>query len=444
MRMRMNDSLSPTCDVLEVQPGGRLRGTLRVPGDKSISHRAVMLGAIAQGRTEIDGFLCSEDTLATLAAFRAMGVRIEHDGGKVSIEGAGMFGLHAPATPLNLGNSGTSMRLLTGLLAAQSFDVVLTGDASLSARPMRRLTEPLARMGARIDATPGGTAPLRIRGGSRLAGIVYAMPVASAQVKSGLLLAGLYAAGRTCVVEPAPSRDHTERMLSAFGCPVERAGNRVCVSGVAQPRACRIAVPADLSSAAFFVVGACIAPDSEVTLTGVGVNPTRTGCLDILRAMGADIALANERMQDGEPVADITARSSRLHGVRIPRHLVPLAIDEFPAVFVAAACAEGDTVISGAAELRVKESDRIAVMAENLLALGIAAAPVADGITIRGGLIAGGRVDSRGDHRVAMAFAIAGLRAGGPVIIDHCANVATSFPGFVELAQSAGLRIAGC
>ncbi|RMG28008.1 MAG: 3-phosphoshikimate 1-carboxyvinyltransferase [Gammaproteobacteria bacterium] len=425
-----------------VEPGGTLRGTLRVPGDKSISHRAIMLGSLSEGVTEVSGFLEGEDSLATLAAFRAMGVPIEGpEHGRVRIEGVGLHGLRAPDRPLDLGNSGTSMRLLAGLLAGQPFDTVLTGDASLSRRPMRRVIEPLTRMGARIEATEAGTAPLKIHGGRKLHGIDYVLPMASAQVKSCVLLAGLYAEGRTCVTEPAPTRDHTERMLAGMGWPIDIAGPKRCLEGghVLQP--CRIDVPADISSAAFFLVGASIAAGSELVLEHVGINPTRTGVIDILRAMGADITLTHAREVGGEPVADLRVRSAPLHGIAIAEELVPLAIDEFPALFVAAACAEGETVLTGAEELRVKESDRIQVMAEGLTALGIEAVPTPDGIRIRGGRLRGGRVDSHGDHRVAMAFAVAALRADGPIEIDDCANVNTSFPGFVELAHAAGLRI---
>lgn len=425
-----------------VTPGGVLRGRVRVPGDKSISHRAIMLGSIAQGVTEVSGFLEGEDCLATLAAFRALGVRIEQSGqGKVVIHGAGLHGLKAPAAPLYLGNSGTSMRLLAGLLCGQPFAVVLTGDASLSRRPMKRVTDPLARMGARIEATPQDTAPLALRGGQPLSGIDYTLPVASAQVKSALLLAGLYARGRTCVTEPVPTRDHTERMLRGFGCAVEQSGAKVCVTGGGELRATPIDVPADISSAAFFMVGASIAAGSDVTLDHVGINPTRTGVINILRLMGADITLHNEREVGGEPVADIRVRARPLHGIRIPEDQVPLAIDEFPALFIAAACAEGETVLTGAHELRVKESDRIQVMADGLAQLGIAARPTADGIVIQGGTLGGGEIDSHGDHRIAMAFAMAGLAARGAVTIHDCANVNTSFPGFVELARGAGLVI---
>ncbi|HHJ37860.1 MAG: 3-phosphoshikimate 1-carboxyvinyltransferase [Methylothermaceae bacteria B42] len=426
-----------------VTPGGKLSGQARVPGDKSISHRSVMLGAIAEGVTRVTGFLEAEDALATLAAFKQMGVAIEGpDNGRLIIHGVGMHGLQAPEGPLYLGNSGTSMRLLCGLLAGQSFDSVLTGDESLSRRPMRRVTEPLQAMGAKIETTPQGTAPLKIHGGQRLKGVDYAMPVASAQVKSSLLLAGLYAnGGETCVEEPAPTRDHTERMLTGFGYEVNRQGNRVCVRGGDKLIATDLDVPADISSAAFFLVGASIAPDSELILQHVGINPTRTGVIDILKLMGADIEVINPRQVGGEPVADLRVRSAPLKGIQIPEALVPLAIDEFPVLFIAAACAEGETTLSGAEELRVKESDRIQVMADGLTILGIEANPKPDGISIQGGEIASGRVHSHGDHRIAMAFAIAGLRARGPIEIEDCANVNTSFPGFARLARQLGLNV---
>lgn len=437
--------MSGTRDLrLIVLPGGSLRGRVRVPGDKSISHRSVMLGAIADGVTEITGFLEGEDSLATLAAFRAMGVRIEGpDAGVVRVRGVGLDGLREPGAALDLGNSGTSMRLLSGLLAGQRFPSTLVGDASLSKRPMRRVTEPLASMGARIGASPEGTAPLRIEPSSGLNGIRYVMPVASAQVKSCLLLAGLYAGGETCVTEPAPTRDHTERMLEAFGYPVRREGATACVAGGGRLIACRLDIPADISSAAFFLVGASIAPGSDLILEHVGMNPTRIGVLNILEAMGADIEVTSLGNAGGEPVADLRVRSARLRGIRIPEEQVPLAIDEFPALFVAAACAEGETLLTGAEELRVKESDRIQVMADGLAALGVEVEPRPDGIRIRGGSYGGGGIDSRGDHRVAMAFAMAGLRAGGPIEISDCANVNTSFPGFASVAADAGLEIRG-
>lgn len=425
-----------------VAPGGVLRGQVRVPGDKSISHRAVMLGSIAEGITQVKGFLEAEDALATLAAFRQMGVVVEGPiEGRLVIHGVGMHGLKAPSGPLDLGNSGTSMRLLCGLLCGQPFDSVLTGDASLSRRPMRRVTEPLRKMGANIETTPQGTAPIRIFGGRRLHGICYPMPVASAQVKSALLLAGLYAAGKTCVVEPTATRDHTERMLAGFGYPLHREGNRVCLEGGGRLIAGDLDVPADISSAAFFLVGASIAPGSEVVLEHVGINPTRTGVIDILRLMGAKIEVLNPKLVGGEPVADLKVSSASLRGIQIPEALVPLAIDEFPVLFVAAACAEGETVLTGAGELRVKESDRIQVMADGLQILGIDAQPMPDGMIVRGGRIGSGRVHSHGDHRVAMAFAIAALKAQGPIEIEDCANVNTSFPDFAGLARRLGLEV---
>lgn len=426
-----------------VAAGGALRGTTRVPGDKSISHRAIMLGSIAQGTTRISGFLEGEDALATMNIFRALGVPIEGPlHGNVAVHGVGMHGLRAPSQVLDCGNSGTSMRLLSGLLAGQPFDATLTGDASLRKRPMQRVAQPLGRMGARIDTADGGRPPLAIHGNPRLQGVDYEMPVASAQVKSALLLAGLYARGRTCVSEPAPTRDHTERMLQAFGYGVQAQGGRVCVQGGSRLTACDIEVPADISSAAFFMVGASIAPGSDLTLTHVGVNPTRTGVIDILRLMGADITLTNERTVGGEPVADVRVRHAGLRGIRVPPQLVPLAIDEFPVLFVAAACAEGETVVTGAQELRVKESDRIAVMAGGLQALGVQAQPTPDGMRIRGGAYRGGSIASHGDHRIAMAFAMAALRASDSIEIGDCDNVATSFPGFVAQARAAGLDIA--
>ena len=426
----------------QVAPGGALRGTVRVPGDKSISHRSVMLGALAQGTTEISGLLEGEDVLCTLGAFRAMGVRAEGPvQGRLTIEGVGMRGLRAPTAMLDMGNSGTAMRLMAGILAGQAFDSVLGGDASLSKRPMRRVSDPLGTMGALIETGDGGTPPLRIKGGRRLHGIEYAMPVASAQVKSSLLLAGLYAEGRTTVIEPAPTRDHTERMLRGFGYEVEVAGARVSLRGGGSLRACAIDVPADISSATFFLVGAAIAPGSDVVLSHVGINPTRIGVINILRQMGARIELRHERTVGGEPVADLHVVSGPLRGIEIPHDQVPLAIDEFPALFVAAACAEGRTVLRGAHELRVKESDRIAVMAQGLRALGVAAQELEDGIVIDGGVIQGGSVESHGDHRISMSFAMAALRAGGAVTVRDCRNVATSFPGFVALAAGAGLGV---
>ncbi|WP_138437597.1 bifunctional prephenate dehydrogenase/3-phosphoshikimate 1-carboxyvinyltransferase [Marinobacter shengliensis] len=429
--------------IFSMQPGGSVRGDIRVPGDKSMSHRSIMLGALAEGITEVKGFLEGEDSLATLQAFRDMGVTIEGpEDGFVRIHGVGMHGLQAPRGPLYLGNSGTAMRLFSGLLAAQPFDSELTGDASLSKRPMGRVADPLRAMGAVIDTAEGGRPPLRIRGGNPLTGIHYEMPVASAQVKSCLLLAGLYAEGVTSVTEPAPTRDHTERMLEGFGYHVHRDGATASVTGGGKLTACAIDVPADISSAAFFLVAASIAPDSDLTLRHVGMNPTRVGVINILRQMGANIEVLEERVIGGEPVADLRVRSAELRGIDIPGDQVPLAIDEFPVLFIAATCAKGRTVLRGAEELRVKESDRIQVMADGLAALGVETTVTPDGIVIEGGqTIGGGTVESHEDHRISMSFAVASLRATGPIRINDCANVATSFPGFVDLAKQTGIQI---
>jgi 3-phosphoshikimate 1-carboxyvinyltransferase len=427
-----------------VQPGGKLAGEARVPGDKSISHRSIMFGSLAEGVTYVKGFLEAEDALSTLQAFRDMGVRIERPGkGCVTIYGVGKHGLKAPEKVLYLGNSGTSMRLLSGLLAGQPFNTVLTGDKSLSGRPMKRVTVPLALMGADIKTTEKGTAPLEITGkAGKLKAIDYVMPMASAQVKSCLLLAGMYAQGETNVTEPAPTRDHSERMLAGFGYPVTREGNKITINADGNLTACEIDVPSDISSAAFFLVGASIAPGSDVLLKHVGINPTRTGVIDILKLMGANIEILNEREVGGEPVADLRVKASTLKGIDIPEELVPLAIDEFPVLFVAAACAEGQTKLSGAEELRVKESDRIQVMADGLQILGVDAQPTPDGMVIQGGgKIGGGTVESHGDHRIAMAFSIAALRASALIHILDCANVNTSFPEFKDLAKSLGLAL---
>lgn len=422
-------------------PGERVSGNIRVPGDKSISHRSIILSSIAAGRSHISGFLQGQDSLNTIAAFRQMGVPIERDGDRVRVDGVGLNGLVVPPGDLDMGNSGTAMRLLLGLLAGQDFDSRLIGDASLSARPMGRVIDPLLSMGASIECERGGRAPLQVRASSGLQAIDYEMPVASAQVKSCLLLAGLYADGETVVREPAPTRDHSERMLNAFGCKVESAGSVVRMRGGQALSACDVEVPADVSSAAFFMVAASIAPGSDIILQHVGINPTRTGVIDILRLMGAEIELLEQREIGGEPVADIRVRSAQLVGIDIPRELVPLAIDEFPVLFIAAACARGTTRLSGAEELRVKESDRIQAMADGLGELGIDTRVADDGMVVEGGQIGGGTVDSHGDHRIAMAFSVASLRARDVIRIEDCDNVATSFPEFVELARKAGLRI---
>ena len=431
-----------------VRPGGQAKGHLRVPGDKSMSHRSIMLGALAEGVTEVKGFLEGEDSLATLQAFREMGVAIEgpHQG-RVTIHGVGLHGLKAPAGPLYVGNSGTAMRLFSGLLAGQAFDSELTGDESLTKRPMGRVADPLRLMGATIDTAEGGRPPLKIHGAAALKGIHYDMPMASAQVKSCLLLAGLYAQGETRVREPAPTRDHTERMLNGFGYAVSRDGDTCWLQGGGKLSAGPIDVPSDISSATFFLVAAAITPEADITLEHVGINPTRIGVINILTLMGANLLLENEREVGGEPVADIRIRYAPLKGIDIPVDQVPLAIDEFPALFIAAANAEGITRLRGAEELRVKESDRIQAMADGLATLGVQHAVVEDGIDITGNGNAqvasygGGRIDSLGDHRIAMAFAIASLRAGDDIVIEDCANVATSFPDFVELAARIGMGI---
>ncbi|MBB5208504.1 3-phosphoshikimate 1-carboxyvinyltransferase [Chiayiivirga flava] len=419
-----------------------LSGELRVPGDKSVSHRAIMLGALADGMSTVTGFLEGEDTLATAAAFRAMGVRIDSEGeGRRIVHGVGLHGLQAPTAPIDCGNAGTGMRLLAGLLAAQAFDSVLVGDASLSRRPMKRVTEPLAAMGASIDSESGGLPPLRIRGGQRLRGVDYTLPVASAQVKSALLLAGLYADGETVVREPHPTRDYTERMLATLGWPIDFEPGLARLGGGHRLQPAQIAVPADFSSAGFFLVAATLIPGSDLVLKAVGMNPRRTGLLSALRLMGADIDELDPRVEGGEPVADLHVRHARLHGVAVPEHLVPDMIDEFPVLFVAAACAIGTTTVSGAAELRVKESDRIAAMATGLRACGIRVDETPDGAVIHGGTVQGGEIDSHGDHRIAMSFVVAGQVARDEIRVLDCANVATSFPGFRALAGAAGMAL---
>ncbi|WP_299198463.1 bifunctional prephenate dehydrogenase/3-phosphoshikimate 1-carboxyvinyltransferase [uncultured Amphritea sp.] len=424
------------------QPGGQVQGTIRAPGDKSISHRSIMLGSLADGITEITGFLEGEDSLATLQAFRDMGVVIEgpHQGA-VKIYGVGINGLRQPPGPIYVGNSGTTIRLMSGLLAGQSFDSELSGDASLSKRPMERVAKPLRLMGADVQTGENGCPPVKIKGGQTLKGINYEMPMASAQVKSCVMLAGLYAEGETTVIEPAPTRDHTERMLRGFGYSVDVAGNKVSLSGGGSLTATKIDVPADISSSTFFMVAAAICPDSDITLEHVGINPTRIGVINILRAMGSNLELLNEREVGGEPVADIRIRYAPLKGIRIPEDQVPLAIDEFPALFIAAVCAEGETVLTGAEELRVKESDRIQAMVDGLKILGADIEGTPDGAMIRGSEMGGGVIESHDDHRIAMAFTIASLRATGNIEIRECANVATSFPNFVELAQQVGIRV---
>lgn len=423
--------------------GRPLQGSLVIPGDKSVSHRAVMFAALADGTSTIDGFLEGEDTRATARIFSQMGARMETPSpSRRVVHGVGIDGLQAPQGELDCGNAGTGMRLIAGVLAGQAFDSVLIGDESLSRRPMRRVTGPLAQMGARIDTQADGTPPLHVHGGQPLKGIAFASPVASAQVKSAVLLAGLYADGETSVVEPHPTRDYTERMLAAFGVEIEYSPGKARLRGGQRLRATDIVVPADFSSAAFFLVAASIIPGSELRLQQVGLNPRRTGLLHALRLMGADITEENPAEQGGEPVADLLVRHAPLKGARIPEALVPDMIDEFPALFVAAAAAEGQTVVTGAAELRVKESDRLAAMATGLRTLGVQVDETEDGATIHGGAVLdSGTIESHGDHRIAMAFAIAGQLTDGDVRINDVANVATSFPGFDSLAADAGFGL---
>ena len=425
-----------------VEPSTLHDATVTVPGDKSISHRALMLGSIANGTTDISGFLAGADCLATLQAFRQMGVEIsEQDATTLTINGVGAHGLSAPDGDLDLGNSGTAMRLMAGLMAGQTFPCTLSGDASLNSRPMERVITPLTQMGAAIDSDCDGTPPLQISGGLRLQAINYRLPLASAQVKSCVLLAGLYADGRTSVTEPAVTRDHTERMLRTMGVNVTAESGSVSIQGGQQLTGTAIDVPADLSSAAFVILAVLMANKAEVVIENVGVNPTRIGVIDILLAMGGDISLQNPRSLGDEPVADIRVRSSDLNGCDVDPALVSLAIDEFPVLFVAAAAASGKTSFSGVGELRVKESDRIAAMAAGLRALGIQVDETKEGATVHGGQFSGGNVDSFGDHRIAMALAVAACTASDPVLISNIDAVETSFPGFAEVMGLLGAII---
>lgn len=432
-----------------IAPAKQFTGTHIVAGDKSISHRSIMLGSLANGTTTVTGFLEGEDALATLQAFRDMGVTIsDPENGKVIIHGVGLHGLQPAKNALYMGNSGTSMRLLSGILSAQKFDSVMTGDPSLSKRPMERVAKPLREMGAKIQTTgEKGTPPISITGNQPLTGITYQMPMASAQVKSCLLLAGLWADGKTTIIEPEVTRDHTERMLTAFGYSVEKQGNAISLVGGGELTACDIQVPADISSAAFFMVAGCIAEQGDVVIKQVGINPTRTGIIDILKLMGADITLTNENLVGGEPVADIHVKSSKLQGIDIPEHLVPLAIDEFPVLFIASSCATGKTRLTGAKELRVKESDRIQVMADGLTTLGIECTVLDDGIEIVGqgaetkNVFTGGDIEAHHDHRIAMSFTVASLRASDIITIHGTETVNTSFPNFAKLVNQAGLNV---
>ena len=425
-----------------VTPGGSLRGRVEVPGDKSISHRALILSALAEGSSEITGLLEGDDVLATANGLGQVGVQIEMiKGQQCRVQGVGLTGLTAPDAPLDLGNSGTGFRLLSAVLAGQTFTSVLTGDHSLRKRPMKRIIDPLTRMGATIDSGEGGHPPLKIYGRYPLSSIEYELPIASAQTKSAVLLAGLNANGVTRVREPAQTRDHTENMLTGFGCPVEVSGGVISLCGGAQLSGRTFSVPRDFSSAAFFLVGALIGAESGLTLPAVGINPPRTGALDILRLMGADIRITNQRNVAGELIADLKMSACRLRGIDVPNTLVALAIDEFPILAIAAACAEGKTSITGVGELRVKESDRIRSIVDGLRALTIDVEETPDGMIITGGRFSGGKVDSCGDHRIAMAFALAGSVSRGPVRVMNCGLVQTSFPGFSDVARKAGLRL---
>jgi len=419
-----------------------LNGSIKVPGDKSISHRSIMLGSIANGITNVSGFLEGEDSLATLRAFQQMGVQIERMGSNITIYGAGKYGLSSPSEPLDLGNSGTSIRLMSGLLSAQSFNSQLCGDESLSKRPMARVIEPLSTMGELIDSNESKP-PLSITGNQKLSAINYTLPVASAQIKSCLLLAGLYAEGETCIVENNTTRDHTERMLRGFGYLVNTSKGQISLMGGDELHACDIEVPSDISSAAFFIVAASIAKEADITLNAVSINPTRTGILDILDLMGANITLTDERVVAGELVADIQVCSAELRGIDIPQELIPLAIDEFPVIFIAASCATGETLLTGAKELRVKESDRIQVMADGLTILGIENEVLEDGIRIQGGEFSKQNlvIKSHQDHRISMSFAIASSRSKYDIKVEDVDNVQTSFPNFVELANRIGMNI---
>lgn len=425
-----------------LEPSATCNGTVVVPGDKSISHRAVMLASLAEGSSEIVGFLPSTDCQATLNAFQNMGVQIERiTTTHVRIHGVGLKGLHAPSSPLDMGNSGTAMRLMAGLLCGQSFSATLIGDASLSSRPMQRIQTPLKKMAANIASDEGYTPPLVIQPSSELVGIEYLLPVPSAQVKSCVLLAGLYADGKTCIEEKTPTRDHTERMLQTFSYPIEVNDQRVCVEGGKKLLANEIEVPGDISSAAFLIVGALISKNATLTIRNVGINPTRDGVIQILRLMGADIQIINKRSMGMEPVGDLLIQSGELDGIEIPQSLIANSIDEFPIIFIAAACARGETTLKGAEELRVKESDRIALMAIGLQKLGISVDEKPDGLVIAGGAFQGGEIDSGGDHRIAMAFAMASIRANAVITVRNTENVMTSFPKFVETVSDLGLNI---
>lgn len=421
---------------ISIQPIKKIKGTIKVPGDKSISHRAIILGAIAEGETKIKGFLRGEDCLNTIKIFKQMGVSIEENSqGEVLIRGRGLDGLTKPSSTLEAGNSGTTMRLVSGILAGQNFTSTITGDQSLSSRPMKRIIEPLKQMGAKIEAREDNFAPLIITGG-KLKGINYVSQIASAQVKSCLLLAGLYAQGETSVSEPVKSRDHTERMLKYFGLEVRDKGLTVSLSGPARLSSQLVGVPGDISSAAFFIIAAILVNGSEIKIRDIGLNPTRSGIIKVLKQMGTEIIIAKERTDGNEPVGELIIKSSRLKGVKITRELIPFLIDEIPILTVAATQAEGITEISGAKELRVKESDRIKTISSQLNLMGARIEEKEDGMIIHGPTkLKGSRVNTFGDHRMAMSLAIAGLIADGKTTILDTECINTSFPGFMELLK---------
>ena len=418
---------------LTITPKGPLRGTVHVPGDKSITHRALILSALAEGSSTIRGYSRGEDCLNTLSALQNLGIAIKVEPAQIHVYGKGLWGLTEPEEPLDCGNSGTGLRLLAGVLAGQQFFTVLTGDASLRSRPMGRIVKPLRAMGAHIQGRKGGElAPLAITG-SPLTGIAYVSPVSSAQIKSAVLLAGLFAEGETRFSEPLQSRDHTERMSRYLGIPFDVEGNLIRLTGRPSFQAKDLFVPGDLSAAAFFIVGASIVPNSEVTIPNIGLNPARTGILDILSEMGANIQIFNQREESAEPVGDLLVKTSTLRGISIGAAQVPKTIDEFPIFCVAAAMAQGQTIVTGAEELRVKETDRIHAMVTELKKLNVAIEETPDGFVVQGGsTINGGHCQSYGDHRVAMAIAIAALTAKSPTTIDHTDCIDTSFPGFYD------------
>jgi len=424
-----------------IKPSHSIIGKTCIPGDKSISHRAIIFAAIAEGESRIKNFLQGEDTLATIRVFQEMGVSIKNNGDYVLVQGVGLYGLHAKNPTLNFGNSGTSARLLAGLLSAQKFSSQLIGDESLMKRPMIRVVNPLKKMNAKISCSKQGTLPIKIKGGQNIKGMCYELPVLSAQLKSCLLIAGLYAEGETEIIENTATRDHTERMLANFSHPVAKKNSKISIKKAKRLIGCEITVPGDFSSAAYFIVAATLASNSNVTLENVGVNPTRNAMIKIMKLMGADIELQNERLESGEPIATINIKSSELVGIDIPEELVSVAIDELPIILVAAASAKGTTRLSGAAELRVKESDRIQSMLDGFVVLGIKAEALDDGMIVEGGKFNGGSINSYGDHRIAMAFSIAGVIAKKPIIINNCNNVATSFPEFVETGKNLGIDI---